>query len=197
MIVSAFAEVVSLGAVLPFIGILVAPDRVFSHPIVADVTQAWGITSADQLVFPLTVVFIAVALVAGAIRILLVWASTRLAFSTGADLGIDVYSRTLYQPYQVHAATNSSEVISGITIKVNDVVFMVLLPLLTNGQGQHDKYIMSKHRRKQPSCCWGEQPYRNAMTPTPYAWGATPCLVWSSASGLASYGIASSPFSPS
>jgi ATP-binding cassette subfamily B protein len=80
---------------------------------------------------PLTVAFIAVALIAGAIRILLIWTSTRLAFTTGADLGIDVYSRTLYQPYWVHAANNSSEVISGITIKVNAVVFGVLLPLLT------------------------------------------------------------------
>jgi ABC-type multidrug transport system fused ATPase/permease subunit len=131
MLVSAFAEVVSLGAVLPFLGILVAPERVLNQPIVGDMAQAWGITSADQLVLPLTVVFIAVALIAGAIRILLIWASTRLAFSTGADLGIDVYSRTLYQPYRVHAANNSSEVISGITSKVNAVVFGVLLPLLT------------------------------------------------------------------
>ena len=45
MLTSAFAEVVSLGAVLPFLGILVAPDKVFSHPIVADMAQAWGITS--------------------------------------------------------------------------------------------------------------------------------------------------------
>jgi ATP-binding cassette subfamily B protein len=50
MLVSAFAEVVSLGAVLPFLGILVAPEHVFNHPIVADVAQAWDITSADQLV---------------------------------------------------------------------------------------------------------------------------------------------------
>ena len=131
MLVSAFAEVVSLGAVLPFLGILVAPERVLNQPIVGDMAQAWGITSADQLVLPLTVVFIAVALIAGAIRILLIWASTRLAFTTGADLGIEVYNRTLYQPYRVHAANNSSEVISGITIKVNAVVFGVLLPLLT------------------------------------------------------------------
>ncbi len=68
MLISAFAEVVSLGAVLPFLGILVAPDRVFSHPIVADVALAWGITSADQLVLPLTVAFAAAALIAGAIR---------------------------------------------------------------------------------------------------------------------------------
>jgi ATP-binding cassette subfamily B protein len=131
MLVSAFAEVVSLGAVLPFLGILVAPDRVFSHPIAADMARAWGITSADQLVLPLTFAFAAAALIAGAIRILLLWVSNRLAFASGADLGIEVYRRTLYQPYRVHVARNSSEVISGITNKVNSVVFGVLLPLLT------------------------------------------------------------------
>ncbi len=131
MLVSAFAEVVSLGAVLPFLGILVAPDRVFSHPTVADVALAWGITSADQLVLPLTVAFAAAALIAGVIRILLLWASIRLAVASGADLSIEVYRRTLYQPYRVHVARNSSEVISGITNKVNGVVFSVLLPLLT------------------------------------------------------------------
>ena len=131
MTVSAFAEVISLGAVLPFIGILVAPDRVFNHPFVEDVTQVLGITSVDQLVFFLTCVFIVAALIAGAVRILLLWASTRLSFASGADLGIEVYRRTLYQPYRVHAARNSSVVISGITNKINDVVFMVLLPVLT------------------------------------------------------------------
>ena len=130
MLVSAFAEVVSLGAVLPFLGILVAPEHVFNHPIVADVAQAWGITSADQLVMPLTVAFAMVALIAGAIRILLLWISTRLTFAAGADLGIVVYRLTLYQPYRVHVARNSSAVISGITNKVNGVVFGVLLPLL-------------------------------------------------------------------
>jgi ATP-binding cassette, subfamily B, bacterial PglK len=122
MLISAFAEVISLGAVLPFLGILVAPDRVFSHPIVADVAQDWGITSADQLVLPLTVAFVAAALIAGAIRILLLWASTRLAYGSGADLSIEVYRRTLYQPYRVHVARNSSEVISGIINKVSGAV---------------------------------------------------------------------------
>jgi ABC-type multidrug transport system fused ATPase/permease subunit len=131
MLISAFFEVVSLGAILPFLGILVAPDRVFSHPIFADIALGWAITSADQLVLPLTVVFAAAALMAGAIRILLLWVSIRLAFATGAELGTEVYRRTLYQPYQAHVARNSSEVISGITNKVDSVVFLVLLPFLT------------------------------------------------------------------
>lgn len=130
MLVSAFAEVISLGSVLPFLGVLVAPDRVFGHPIVADMALALGITSADQLVLPLTVAFAAAALLAGAIRILYLWASTRIAFASGADLSIKVYRRTLYQPYQVHVARNSSMLLSGIG-KVNSVVFGVLLPFLT------------------------------------------------------------------
>jgi len=131
MLTSALAEVVSLGAVLPFLGILVAPDRAFSLTIFADVAQAWGITSADQLVLPLTVFFAAAALIAGSIRILLMWASNRLAFAIGADIGTEAYRRTLFQPYHVHVARNSSEVISSITNKVNGVVTGMLFPLLT------------------------------------------------------------------
>ena len=131
MLISAFAEVVTLGAVLPFLGILVSPEHVFNHPIVADVVRSLGITSADQLVLPLTLAFASSAVIAGAIRIFLLWASTQLAAVSGADLSIQVYRRTLCQPYRVHVAGNSSEVISGITNKVNNMVFMVLLPLLT------------------------------------------------------------------
>jgi ABC-type multidrug transport system fused ATPase/permease subunit len=130
MLVSAFAEVVSLGAVLPFLGVLVAPDRIFGHLIAAGMAQFLGITSADQLMLPLTVAFVTAALTACAIRILLLWLSSRLAYATGADLSMEIYRRTLYQPYRVHAARNSSEVISGITNKVNVVTFGVLLQLL-------------------------------------------------------------------
>ena len=130
MLISAFAEVVSLGAVLPFLGILIAPERVFSHPIIADMAQTWGISSGDKLVLPLTVAFTAAALIAGAIRMLLLWVSTRLAFASGADLSIEVYRRTLYQPYRVHVARNSSEVISGITNKVGGAVNVLYQLLL-------------------------------------------------------------------
>ncbi len=129
MLVSAFAEVVSLGAVLPFLGILTAPDLVFKQPVVANMAQAWGITSADQLVLPLTVAFAVAAMIAGAIRILLLWVSTRLAYASGADISIEVYRRTLNQPYWVHVARNSSTVLSGIN-KVGGAI-NVLYQLLT------------------------------------------------------------------
>jgi ATP-binding cassette, subfamily B, bacterial PglK len=130
MLISAFVEVISLGAVLPFLGILIVPDKIFNHPFVHNWVSGLGITSAQELVLPLTVLFGVGALMAGIFRMLLLWVSTRMAFACGADLSIEVYRRTLYQPYKVHADRNSSEVISSITLKINIVVFEVLLPFL-------------------------------------------------------------------
>ncbi|PIS20539.1 MAG: ABC transporter ATP-binding protein [Zetaproteobacteria bacterium CG12_big_fil_rev_8_21_14_0_65_55_1124] len=130
MLVSALLEVVSLGAVLPFLGVLTSPERVFEHPIVKVCASFLNITGASQLILPITVLFISAVLIAGAVRTLLLWVTTRLTFVSGADLSIEVYRKTLYQPYKVHVARNSSEVISGITIKVSGVV-EVLKQLLT------------------------------------------------------------------
>ena len=131
MLLSAISEVISLGAVIPFLGVLVAPEKIFSNPLISNYIKEWGITNSEQLILPLTIVFSISALIAGTIKIIYLWASNRLAFACGADLGIDIYKRTLYQPYSIHISRNSSEVISGITTKVNGVVFGVLIPLLT------------------------------------------------------------------
>jgi len=131
MLLSVLTEIISLGAVLPFIGILAAPDIVFEYPVVAEMANAWNIRSPDQLVFPLTIAFMAAALLSGAIRMLLAWASTRFTFSIGAELSLEVYRRTLYQPYRVHIGRSSSEVISGITTKVGGTMLGILLPFVT------------------------------------------------------------------
>jgi len=131
MILASFAEILSIGAVLPFLGVLTAPDRIFEHPGIQPLVQALDLSTPDQLLLPITIAFGLAALIAGAMRMLLLWANTRLSFAAGADLGISIYRRTLYQPYAVHVARNSSEVITGITGKSTTVVYSILLPVLT------------------------------------------------------------------
>lgn len=131
MMASSFLEAISLGAVLPFLGVLVAPESIFNHPFGMDLALVMGVTSAEQLVLPLSITFAMAALVAGCARVLLLWVSTRVVFAAGSDLSIEVFRRTLYQPYQVHVDRNSSEVLSGVINKVNSVVFGVMQPLLT------------------------------------------------------------------
>jgi ATP-binding cassette subfamily B protein len=125
-VLSSLAEMVSLGAVLPFIGILTEPEKVYASPWLAGLVQALGITSGADLVLPLTIGFAFAALIAGGLRLLLLWVSIRLGNATGADLSIEVYRRTLYQSYSVHIARSSSEIISGITQKVGTATSVLI-----------------------------------------------------------------------
>lgn len=131
MICASLAEVVSIGAVLPFLGVLTAPERVFDHQLAQPLIQALNLTEPKQLLLPLTIVFAFAALFSGVMRLMLLWGQTRLSHAIGADFSISIYRRTLYQPYAVHVARNSSEVISGISGKANSLVHYVILPVLT------------------------------------------------------------------
>jgi len=135
MLLASFAEILSIGAVLPFLGVLTAPERVFEHAAAQPIIQALGLTAPAQLLLPLTIAFGVAALVAGAMRLLLLWASTRLTFATGADLSISIYRRTLYQLYAVHCTRNSSEVINGISNKTGGVIHIItqVLTLISSG----------------------------------------------------------------
>jgi ABC-type multidrug transport system fused ATPase/permease subunit len=125
MIFASFAEILSISAVLPFLSILTDPARVFEHPSAQSIIVAMRLTEPEQLLLPLTLAFGLAALVAGAMRLLLLWASTRLSHATGADLSISIYRRTLFQPYAVHVARNSSEIINGISTKTSSTIYVI------------------------------------------------------------------------
>lgn len=128
VVVASISEIVSIGAILPFLGILTAPQKVFETPFLEPYIKFMEIKSASELIFPITIFFCLTAAFSALIRILLLWFSSRLAFVTGADLGLMIYRRTLYQPYIAHLGKNSSDLISGIINKTGSVIFQSLLP---------------------------------------------------------------------
>jgi ATP-binding cassette subfamily B protein len=135
MLLGACAEVISLGSVAPFIMVLSAPEQLLRHQYVADLATAVGVATPEGLTLAITALFAIAALFAGAVRLLLLWANTRLAFAVGEDFGAEIYRLTIYQPYQVHVALNSSRVITTITKKVGSSVtaLMSFLTLASSG----------------------------------------------------------------
>ena len=121
MIVGALFDVVSLGAVLPFIAVLVEPDRALEYRLVADFASRFGIEAAVDLVIPLAFGFALVATIAGVARLASVWVMTRVTNAVACDLAVDAYWKTLNQPYEVHINRNSNEVMSGVLVKVEAV----------------------------------------------------------------------------
>jgi ATP-binding cassette, subfamily B, bacterial PglK len=130
MILASMLEIISLGAVLPFLGVLTSPERVFNHQILQPLIELFKLTSPNQLILPVTIIFISAIIFAAAIRLMLLYSMTRLAFSIGADLSIDIYRRTIYQEYAIHISRNSSEIINGIITKTGAVINGIINPAL-------------------------------------------------------------------
>jgi len=131
MIIASLSEIISVGAVLPFLGVLTAPEQIYQQELMQPIIQILELTEPSELILPLTILFIIAALLAGFIRLLLLYVMTRLSFATGADLSINIYRRTLYQEYTVHVSRNSSEVINSIITKTNTVINGIFTPVLT------------------------------------------------------------------
>lgn len=131
MFVASIAEVVSIGAILPFLAVLTSPEVVFRHSLAQPLIRLLELNEPDDLLLIFTIVFGVAAIAAGVMRLGLLWAQTRLSYAIGADFGIAIYRRTLYQPYAIHVQRNSSDVIAGINTKSHNLVIGALYPVLT------------------------------------------------------------------
>ena len=133
MLASGAAELVSLGAVLPFLAVLSDPQRLWQQPLVQQLASRVGFTSATQLVMPTTTMFASAAVMAALVRLANLWLNGRLAAEVGSDLSCEAYRRTLSQPYAVHVQRNSAAVITGTTTQIALTVAALnsLLQLIT------------------------------------------------------------------
>lgn len=126
MLISAFAEMLTLGAILPFLAILVDPAKATGVGFVYSFTSWLNSVYSLNTQLSISIIFAMTAVFAAAVRMMMLWCSSRLAYASGSDISFDVYKRTLYQPYLVHVSRNSSEVSSGLDYKVSYAVNVLL-----------------------------------------------------------------------
>ena len=115
------AEIISLGAVVPFIAVLTAPEQVLQNPIASRIAGWAGISAPREMIIPLSVLFCVAAIVAGILRVAQLWFNIRFAQVVGSDLCAEVFRRTLYQPYTFHLNQNTSTILTFVTQKVSAV----------------------------------------------------------------------------
>ncbi len=129
MIIASFAEVFTIGAVLPFLGVLTAPEKIFTHELAQPFMTILQVKSAQDLLLPVALSFMFAALFSGCARLALLWLQMRLSMAIGADFSVQVYERTLYQPYSLHISRNSSEILAGVA-KASGLVRTLIQPVM-------------------------------------------------------------------
>lgn len=119
MLASSLAELLSLGAVLPFLAVLTNPEQLWQQPWIQTLVLRLGFSQSQQLVLPASIAFALAAALAAGIRLSNLWLNGRFAAALGSDISCESYKRTLYQPYQVHVQRNSSTLISAMTQQIS------------------------------------------------------------------------------
>jgi ATP-binding cassette, subfamily B, bacterial PglK len=130
MLASGLAEAVSVAAMVPFLTVLTAPDKLWQIGWVRRSAEAAGIAEPAAAVLPVTVAFAGLAVVAAAVRIINLWLTGRVLAGVGSDLSCEAYRRALLQPYAAHAMRNSSNVIHTVTAEVSRLVNVALQSIL-------------------------------------------------------------------
>ena len=130
MILTSMFEVISIGAVIPFLGVLIEPSSIFELPAAQPFIQFLGVDQPTQIIFPISALFASAVVMAGAMRVLLLWASVKFSFILGVDLSVGIFTQVINQPYIAHTKQNSSDIISAISIKIAQVINGVVLSVL-------------------------------------------------------------------
>ena len=131
MVISGFAEVFSIAAVIPLLSVLTNANQIWQYPLVFNLSTALGLTSSDQLIFPVTILFCFASIFCVVIRLINLWFNNRLAASIGSDFSCRTYLHILHLPYIEHINQNSSSMITSSTTQIGHLIIVLRLILQT------------------------------------------------------------------
>ena len=84
--IAAFAEIASIGALVPFIGVITNPDMIMTNETIMPILGAFGMTTASEMIPFFAFFFSIIVILSGIIRYALLWLQTKFSFAVGADL---------------------------------------------------------------------------------------------------------------
>lgn len=114
-LLGSLADILSIGAVMPFLGVITNSINLFEYPLARPFLTFFQLDSTRDLTIAVAILFIGVVILSGLIRFLLNWG---IAWSTTLrtmDLSCAIYQRILYQTYTLHMSRTSSQTINAIT----------------------------------------------------------------------------------
>jgi ABC-type multidrug transport system fused ATPase/permease subunit len=120
-IIAAGSEILSIGAVIPFLGALANAPQLMSEAAMQPWLHFLSIQTQQQLVVAMAFLFGSAILLSNALRLLTIRMQYRFSAEIGSTISAEVYRRTLYQPYSFHTQHSSSEIIALSTSDAGNV----------------------------------------------------------------------------
>lgn len=125
MFISSIAEVISIGAIIPFLGILINVESIHKYGFINNYLDFFKNNSPLNTTEVFSIIFIAITIIGSILKILSNWLNVKFSYRVGGELGIEIYKNTLYKPYSIHLELKSSEIIDSVTRKTNYLISVV------------------------------------------------------------------------
>ena len=131
ILICSVAEIMTLGAIVPFLAIITNPEDFLSNYYFTNIFHLLKLNNNDNILLYITITFIALALISGILRLLLLFFQTMLSYGIGYDLSVKVFTTLICQPFSVHVNINTNESISTVSNKTNIIVSSIIMPIFS------------------------------------------------------------------
>jgi ABC-type multidrug transport system fused ATPase/permease subunit len=124
MVIGGFAELATIGAVVPFLSLLAQPESLGRFPALATILERLAASTGGNLLTAATAAFAILAVLAAAARLQLAWSTQNFTYGAGHELAVEIQRRVLLQPYAYHVNQNSSAILASLG-KVQVLIYVI------------------------------------------------------------------------
>jgi ATP-binding cassette, subfamily B, bacterial PglK len=136
MMVGMIFEMLSVGLIIPIIGLMIQKDIYEAYPVIVPYLEMIGSPNQTQLIYGSMTALILLYATKVSFLIFLAWRQATFAFNIHANFSERLFESYLRQPYPFHLNHNSAELIRNNVTEVNEFSFRVLIPaLVVVGEG--------------------------------------------------------------
>ncbi|MGB5260814.1 MAG: ATP-binding cassette domain-containing protein [Gammaproteobacteria bacterium] len=121
-------ELVGIGAIVGFMGVLAQPDLVFENRWLNRLYTALGFDDAHQFILVFGFTLLLIYLLRNLFAAFMVWLQLRFVWGTLRSLSNKLLEMYIYSPYQFFLTRNTAEIQRNLLSEMNQIVNGVMLP---------------------------------------------------------------------
>ena len=111
-IISGLTEIISLGAVLPFLSALSNASELLQKEEFSSIFQFLNISTEKHLIIASSAAFVTSFIIVNCFKFFTFWCQIRISCAIGNDLNKVIYKKLLHQDFEYYLSTNSSTIVS-------------------------------------------------------------------------------------
>ena len=134
MFINSVMEFITIGSIIPFITFISNPSKISEIEILKLFSRFFNIQKTEELFLFISLLFLLIIILSGIIKILSFKMINQFAALLKIELGNKLYKTILYQDYEFHLNTNSSQLISTQIQQLDSavaIIYNLMLLLLT------------------------------------------------------------------